>query len=321
MIVCAGESLIDFIPIADSHGRAAYRPAPGGSPYNTAIAIARLGVEVGFLGKISRDFFGDQLFGNLAENLVNTHRILRSDKGTTLAFVTRTGSGEARYAFFAEDAADRSLSTDEIPVFGDDVAALQFGSISLLADPTSETLVSLAERESRRRVVSFDPNIRTSLISDESSYRTRVNRAVAAATIAKVSDEDLEWITADSNLESGARSLLERGPSLVVVTRGAEGALAVSRGATVEVEAVDTAVEDTIGAGDSFHAALLAWLSHADRLSAQAIGVLNADMLGAMLRFATAVAARTCARAGADPPQLDEMPVAVRDFHPEGRDR
>tara|TARA_B100000614_G_scaffold119494_1_gene107118 strand:- start:27 stop:989 length:963 start_codon:yes stop_codon:yes gene_type:complete len=307
MIVHTGEALIDFIPVVDADDNAAYRPSPGGSPYNSAIAVARLDVPVAFLGKLSRDFFGDQLLARLAENGVGTDWIARTDAPSTLAFVKKTEAGEARYAFFADGAADRSLTATDVPSLKPEVQAIVFGSISLIADPVSATILDLVERESAHRVVSFDPNIRTVLVRDEDDYRRRVARGIAASTIVKVSDEDLAWIVGTADLESAARTLLTQGPRMVVVTAGGDGAFAVWGDSIARVPAVPTSVSDTIGAGDSFHAALLSWLHTNGLLDRETVGTLDARRVEAMLRCAATVAAHTCSRPGADPPTRSEL--------------
>ncbi|MEX2443716.1 MAG: carbohydrate kinase [Alkalispirochaeta sp.] len=307
MIVHTGEALIDFIPTTASDGSEAFRPSPGGCPYNSSIAAARLGVPAAFLGKLSRDFFGDQLFARLANNNVNTDMVLRSEDPSTLAFVKKNEAGEARYAFFADGAADRNFRPEDVPSLDDSVQAIVFGSISVIADPVGSTVLSIVEREANTRVVSFDPNIRDVLVSNAADYRSRVARAIAASSVVKVSDEDLEWITGSTDLEAGAHALREQGPLLVVVTAGSEGALAVFGGGIVRVDAVPTTVSDTIGAGDSFHAALLSWLYREKRLTQEGIRSLTNDQVRSMLRFAANVAARTCSRPGADPPYLSEL--------------
>lgn len=311
MIVHTGEALIDFIPVVDSDGSAAYRPSPGGSPYNSAIAAARLGAHVAFLGKLSTDFFGDQLFDRLATNGVDTGLVVRSPRPSTLAFVKKTETGDARYAFFADGAADRDLQPVDLPMDRDDIDAIAFGSISLIADPVSATILDLVERESKNRVISFDPNVRTVLVNDPADYRSRVARAIGASTILKISDEEVAWYLGDDDLEAGARRLLAEGPSLVVVTAGPDGAIAACGSVLSRVPAEPTSVSDTIGAGDSFHAALLVWLSRNGLLSQAAVTGLQERQLASMLRFAAAVAAKTCSRPGADPPQLSELHPAL----------
>lgn len=307
MIVYTGEALIDFIPVTDRDGHAAYRPSPGGSPYNSAIAAARLGAPVAFMARIATDFFGDQLVGRLADNGVDTSWIARSELPTTLAFVKKNERGEARYAFYADGAADRALSADDLSSMPENTEAIAFGSISLIADPVSASILDLVERERERCVVSFDPNVRPVLISDEADYRARLERGMAAAGILKVSDEDLAWIVGHDDLERAGRELLSRGPELVVITAGSDGAWAITSGEAVHAEAVETRVSDTIGAGDSFHAAMLVWLRHHGLLSRDGIRALTTDQAKRMLDFAAGVAAVTCSRPGADPPRMGEL--------------
>lgn len=308
MIVHTGEALIDFIPHGQPYGEPWYQPSPGGSPYNTAIACARLEVPNAFLGKVSNDFFGDQLVFNLKKNNVGTELIVRSDKPSTLAFVKKEDDGQPRYAFFSNGAAHVDLRADDLPTLPREALAIQFGSISLIPAPVSDTILALVEAE-RKRVVSFDPNVRKSLIADEADYRERIRRAVAASTIVKVSDEDMEWYSSSSDLAAGARGMIAAGASLVVLTEGEKGAHAFCGGRSVSVPAIPTTVSDTVGAGDSFHAALLAWLHHKNLLTREAIASLDDSQLTGLLGFAVGVAAKTCERAGADPPSLAEVPI------------
>lgn len=314
MIVHTGEALIDFIPVREATGKLAFQPVPGGSPYNTSVAAARLEVPNAFLGRISSDFFGDQLVSYLEDNGVRTDMITRDDALSTLAFVKRLDSGAARYAFFTKGSADRNFSPSDIPALHAEVAALQFGSISLIGDPAGDTIVSLVEREREDRVISFDPNIRESLIIDAPAYRSRIERAVAASTVVKVSDEDLAWMTGDSDIRSGAMELLKKGPLLVVVTEGDRGSSAFMPDLMARADAERTTVNDTVGAGDSFHAALLAWCYHSDVLKREKIAALQKSDLEVMLRFAGAVAAKTCSRAGANPPRLSEIQTRFRSW-------
>lgn len=314
MIVHTGEALIDFIPVRDAGGKTAFQPAPGGSPYNTSIAAARLEVPVEFFGKVSRDFFGDQLLDNLVSNNVGTQFLSRDDAPSTLAFVKKSATGEARYAFFANGAADRLIRKEDLPELPEEVMALQAGSISIIADPAGAAIVNLMEREATNRVVSFDPNIRESVVTDEKAYRARLDRAIGASTIVKVSDEDLRWLFGVDDPAEAAPRLLEKGPLLVVVTEGAQGSTAYIGDLQVAVPAERTSVADTIGAGDSFHAAILAWLYHSGMLRRDLIASIGSSDLEAMLRFAGAVAAKTCGRAGADPPRLSEVQTRFRSW-------
>lgn len=314
MIIHCGEALIDFLPSTDTGGRQLFGPRPGGSPYNTAIAVARLGVPSAFLGRVSTDFFGDQLVEGLRTNGVSTQFLARGPEPSTLAFVRRQSDGSARYAFFADGAADRSLNARNLPtVLSDSVAALQFGSISLLADPAASAILHLVEREGAQRVVSFDPNVREHLMADPDAGRRDALEHAALATIVKLSVEDLDWLLAGASDTGGdvaeaAQSLLTGRTKLVVVTLGDAGALAVFGNQVVEVSVHPTTVVDTIGAGDSFHGALLAYLYGARRLSLAGVDDLDTGTVREALSFAAKAAAITCGRAGADPPYRSELP-------------
>ncbi len=319
MILCCGEALIDFIPtVAAASTRGAnaaecYTPAVGGSPFNTAVAVARLGAPAGFLSRVSRDLFGDQIMEAMNRNSVATTYVARGEQPTTLAFVRRNEQGEARYAFFANGSADRSLSADDTPAdLPASVSCLAFGSISLLLEPGATTISQFVLREAGRRVLSFDPNIRANLISDRPAYMQRFLSLAAHATIVKVSDDDLQWLYPDLPLEEAARSLVQAGTALVVVTCGASGSLAFSSNLHVGVPAPVTKVADTVGAGDSFHGGLLAWLHDHDLLSLAAVSQLDKRQAKAALTFAAQVAAVTCSRPGADPAYRSELPAELQ---------
>ena len=309
MIVCIGESLIDFVPVSEPEGAGLphYHPVAGGCPFNCAIAAARLDGEVEFAGTISTDFFGDQIAARLEENRVGTTWTTRVDNPTTLAFVKKSPSGSARYAFYTISAADRALERSHLPDSFPDGALLQVGSISLIGDPEGSTILSIAEREAGARVVAFDPNVRDTLIADEADYRRRVDRALAAATVLKTSDEDLEWIFPGRSPDEAVRAAFDRGVRLVVLTRGAEGSTAYTADLTVHVPAREVEVSDTIGAGDSFLAALLVWMDEHEIRSAGAVAALSQAHLREVLEFASRVAAITCTRTGADPPRRGDL--------------
>ncbi|MDA3948013.1 MAG: carbohydrate kinase [Spirochaeta sp.] len=308
MIVHTGEALIDFFSTALTNGKLAFVPVPGGSPYSTAVATARLGVPSAFLGKISDDFFGDTLVSTLLTNGVDTRFVLRGPEPTTLAFVRSTRSRDVEYAFFANSAADRAFLPEEIPSLPPEVTAIQFGSISLIGDPVGTSVLELVRRERGRRVLSFDPNIRANLVEDETAYRRRLAEAVSLSTVIKISDEDLAWMSTGVSQEDAVTELLKAGVQLVVVTAGADGATAYTASEEVRVAARQVAVVDTVGAGDSFHGGILAWLHTAGRLDNNTIGKLSTAELAEMLAYAASVSAITCSRAGNDPPRADELP-------------
>ncbi len=306
MIVCAGESLIDFVPQA-AGALPLYQPVAGGSPFNCAIAAARLGADVAFLGAVSQDFFGDQIISRLTENRVRREMVTRVENPTTLAFVQKTADGAARYAFYTNGSADRSLTGEMVPQSLPDGALLQIGSISLIPDPESSALLRLAERECDAHLVALDPNIRTSLIANQDDYRRRLQRALASAAVLKSSDEDLHWIFPGADVTEAASRAMDAGVNLVVVTRGAQGSSVFTPAGRHDAPAAPTTVSDTIGAGDSFLAALLVWLDeHEMRRRDDLLRISEEEILD-MQAFASRVAAVTCSRVGADPPRRSEL--------------
>lgn len=314
MIVSIGESLIDFVPQQDGATGTAdnrlppYRPVAGGSPYNCAIAAARLSGRAGYIGSVSNDFFGDFIVDHLTANGVDTSLVTRVTEPTTLAFVKKSADGSARYAFYAQGSADRALGVEHLPPTLPEGALLQIGSISLIADPAAASIMHLVERETERRIIVLDPNVRPSVIDNERDYRARIERAIALVSVVKISDEDLAWLYPDLAAEAAIDRLLQMGPRLIVMTRGGEGTVAVHASGRLEVPAQKVTVVDTIGAGDSFMAALLVWLDEAGMRSAQDLERLTPDSLGRALQFATQVSAITCTRVGADPPRRSELP-------------
>jgi fructokinase len=301
MIVSCGEALIDFLP-----REGGYRPAAGGSPFNVAIAIARLGVPAGFFGGLSEDFFGDVLRKALTDSGVDLSFAASVPRPSTLAFVSLDG-GDARYAFFDEGSAGRMLTEADLPAFPKTVAALHFGSFSLAEEPCGSAFEALMQREQNDRVISLDPNIRKTLIRNRDGYLARLDRLVAMSDIVRLSEDDLAWIAPGASFAEFGRRWLERGAKIAILTRGANGAVAMIAGHTVSIAGVATRVVDTVGAGDTFTAATLARLAQSGLLTKHAIARLDHKQLGDVLAFASGAAAITVSRAGADPPWLREL--------------
>lgn len=308
MILCCGEALIDMIPMATISGRDGYVPHAGGAVFNTAIALGRLGLKPGMLSGLSTDLFGQQLQAALTESRVDTDTVILSDRPTTMAFVRLT-NGHATYTFYDENSAGRMITPADLPVLSDQVTALYFGGISLAVEPGAETYAALLAREGSTRAVMLDPNIRPGFIRDEARYRDRLARMLALSDIVKVSDDDLHWIFPGSEaLAEKAARLRLAGPSVIIVTRGGEGATAFfGAGEEVSVAAQKVTVVDTVGAGDTFNAGVLASLSQQGLLTKAAIADLSAGELEAALAFGAKVAAVTVSRAGANPPWAAEL--------------
>lgn len=306
MILCAGESLIDMVPEAGH-----YRPLAGGAVYNTAIALGRLGVPTGYFWPISRDSFGEQLLRPLAEANVDTAFCPRSDRLTTLAFVTLTG-GEARYSFYDEGSAGRMLAPEDLPQDNAGISALFIGGISLVPDPCGGSIETLVERLDPQVPVMLDPNIRPFFIQDAASYRARLERLFARADIVKLSGDDLDWLMPGATFAEAAASILAKGAKLVLQTGGEKGATAHWQGEPLNAPATRVEVADTIGAGDTFNAGVLAALHQAGALTRNGIAKLDADTLLAALILGTRAAAITVSRPGANPPwrqELDALPA------------
>lgn len=303
MILCAGESLIDMVP-----QDGAFRPLAGGSVYNTAIALGRLGEPVAYLWPISRDPFGEVLLRPLAEAGVNTDLCPRTDRLTTLALVTLIG-GEARYSFYDEGSAGRMLAPQDIPALPDQIEALFAGGISLVPDPCGAAIESLIARDGDRLPVMLDPNIRPFFIADADAYRARLSRLIARTDIVKLSGDDLEWLYPGVAADDAARRVLAQGPRLVLQTGGAAGARAHWAGDPVSASAIRTTVADTIGAGDTFNAGVLASLRRQGVLSKTGLAAITAAQIAAALTLGAQAAAITVSRPGANPPWAHEMPA------------
>ncbi|MDR2740839.1 MAG: carbohydrate kinase [Treponema sp.] len=316
MILACGEALIDMVPRTSPEGETLFLPCPGGSPYNTAIAIGRLGASVAFLGRLSTDFFGETLIDRLSQNKIHTGFIVRSQETSTLAFVKLEKGREPQYVFYTQGSADRSLTQADLPAsLPPEARCILFGSISLTMEPVASSIEALIRREGGRGkdapVISLDPNVRPFMIPDTAAYVKRFEGWAACSTIVKVSEADFDFIYPGLGLEKSLEKVLSMGPRLAVATLGPGGALALLKredGTTLRVTApvVKVPVVDTIGAGDAFHGAFLAWLELRGLMSRQAIGALAEGDLYNALFFANKAASLVCSRQGAEPPTLAE---------------
>jgi fructokinase len=306
MILSCGEALIDMLPRESGAGEPCFAPYPGGAVFNTAIALGRLGAPAGFLTGLSTDLFGEVLEAALSASQVDAGLSVRSTRPTTLAFV-KLMDGQASYAFYDENTAGRMLSPSDLPALPGDVAALFFGGISLVGEPCGAAYEALMLREASARVTMIDPNVRPSFITDEAAYRARIQRMIAAADIVKLSDEDLAWLYGAGDVIETARKVLAEGPKLVCITEGAKGAHGLTSAHEVFVAATPVAVADTVGAGDTFNAGVLAALHAAGVLGKAGLAALDAGQIKAALELGTRAAAITVSRAGANPPWAAEL--------------
>lgn len=307
MILNCGEALIDMLPRTTGAGERAFAPYPGGAVFNTAIALGRLGAPSGLLSGVSDDLFGRMLTDALAESGVDTAFLIRSSRPTSLAFVALK-DGQARYTFYDENSAGRMIGIADLPALTETVEALFLGGISLMVEPCGATYEALMAREAAAgRVMMLDPNIRPSFIRDEAGYRARIERMMALADVVKLSDEDLRWLFGGRGITAGVEAVLARGPQAVFVTEGASGAHAFTAAHSVFVPARRVEVADTVGAGDTFNAGILAALHGAGVLTKPGIASLSEDMLRAALTLGNRAAAVTVSRAGANPPWAEEL--------------
>ena len=299
-IVCLGDALIDF----KATGPLAFQGFVGGSPLNVAVTAARLGAASGFASQLSSDQFGQAIRRHLLENGVDERFVLESDAPSTLAFVGEVG-GEAVFDFLAQGSADASFDPRPRQRFPDEVAFVQFGSISLLQEPAASALTDTARAHRARATVVFDPNVRPALIIDRAAYEKRLREDwLEISHLVKVSAQDLRWLYPGANFAAVATDWLGRGPDAVIVTEGERGVTLYQReGAPLKVSAPQVRVVDTVGAGDTFTGALMVrLLERALRPGAHDEAAWR-DALG----FAAAAAALACTRAGANPPRRDEL--------------
>ncbi|MER7498021.1 carbohydrate kinase [Streptomyces pharetrae] len=300
MIVVAGEALIDLVPQGPG-ALASLRPALGGGPYNTAVALGRLGSPTAFCSRVSSDAFGEALLDGLRAAGVDVSGVQRGDEPTTLAVATIDTHGSAAYSFYVDGTADRLFAAPAALPAG--TRAVSFGTCSLVLEPGASAYEELMRAAAGQGVfTALDPNIRAGLIPDADAYRARFLKWLPSVTLLKLSEEDARW------LGGTPREWLAAGPSAVVITRGGDGLTVLTRdGAEYSVPGEKADVVDTIGAGDTVNAALLHGLAAQDALSPDALAGLDAGGWTRLLRFAARAAAITCSRAGAEPPYAHEL--------------
>ena len=306
MFMVCGEALFDVFATGRTPTGLGFDGRIGGSPFNVAMGLARLGQPVGFCGGIGCGFAGDRLMQALADEGIHSGAVARVNAPTTLSLIGLDAAGVPSYAFYGHGGADRQLRPEHLASVPT-AQAFHFGSYAMVVQPVGATQRRLVEREHGRSVISYDPNIRTNVEPDLAVWRETLQWMLPRTHLLKVSDEDLGLLFPGQPIEQFAADALAAGTPLVVVTRGAEGAVGFTARATVTLPPVPAAVVDTVGAGDTFQAALLTWLAESGRLSPAAIHTLDAAALQQALGFAARAAAITCARRGADLPRRAEL--------------
>lgn len=308
MFVVCGEALMDVFAESRSATGVTLDARMGGSPFNAAVGLARLGQPVGFFGPVSRDILGERLVQGLRDEGVNVSITPRTDAPTTLSLVGTDANGVPVYSFYGHGAADRQLTPDMLALLPSSMSGLHIGSYTTVVEPTASTLRMLVEREHTRTPISYDPNVRLNVEPDVERWREMLRWMLPRTHLLKISLEDLELLLPGTTVEQFAADALKQGVKLLVVTLGGDGARAFSGSAAARVPGVPVTVIDTVGAGDSFHAALVTWLLERKLLSHQAFGHLSSAQLQDALRFAAQAAAITCSRRGANPPRRSELP-------------
>jgi fructokinase len=313
VVAVAGEALVDLVP-APVGGY--FEIAPGGSPANVALGLARLGVPARLLARIADDMLGRRIREHLTHNGVQLDHAVHAQEQTSLAMVSLDADGSPAYDFRINGTADWQWTPAEVanalePGASGPVVALHSGSLALTTPPGDGVLRDLLVRASETVTISYDPNCRPMLMGRPEAVLEGVHSLLGVADVVKVSSEDLRWLVPGMTPEQVVDDWLSRGPRLVAVTLGAEGVLAgTSSGLQVRRPGVPVKVIDTVGAGDTFSAALLAGLHAAGLLGAQmreALGALDYSTLDETLHDAVLAAAICCSRRGADPPTRGDL--------------
>jgi fructokinase len=294
--VC-GEVLIDILPTG---------PVVGGGPANTAKALARLGYEVDFIDGISSDPYGVSARKELDRDVVGLSLALSSDKPTCTATVTLDAASSATYEFLIDGTATFDFNASWLP---DPErlkpSVLHIGSLVTIVEPASSVLYEWAIKCAEFAPVVFDPNVRSSVVSDRDKYVAAVEKWVEISSVVKLSDDDISWLYPDESADEVAKRWIAGGTSLVVVTRGAHGIIGYTEHGFEEVESAKVSVVDTVGAGDTVGAILV------EAIVKHSVDTLQGHLLNALLHRAAIAAGITVSRAGAQPPRLHELVEAL----------
>lgn len=308
MFVVCGEALFDVFAAGATPTGLTLDARIGGSPFNVALGLARLGQPVAFMGGVSRGFLGDRLMQAFADEGISTACLDLTEAPTTLSLVGLSTTGVPSYSFYGQGCADRLLGAAALDTLPESTRALHFGSYTMVVEPVAGMQRQLVEREHQRRVIAYDPNVRLNVEPDRAKWRETLSWMAQRSHLIKVSDEDLALLYPGTSPAELAQSWRSAGAMAVVVTRGGEGAWAWTPAGQLTVAPQPVQVIDTVGAGDTFQAAMLTALAERDALSPTALHALDATAWQAVLDFAARAAAITCGRRGADLPRRGEMP-------------
>lgn len=314
MIVVCGEALFDVFPERQTATGFDLSARIGGSPFNLAVGLARLGAGPSFFGGLSGDMFGRRLCDALAAEGVDFLAAPRPDAPSALVVVSVNDDGVPAYAFYGAGTAERMVTIADLARVPADARVIHVGSYCMVVEPVASSLRALVERQRGSSLIVYDPNVRLAIEPRVEVWRDTLEWMLEKIDVLKVSDEDIGYLYPGLSAQAFAARALEAGVALVVVTRGGQGAYAATRALPeMMVPAVPVEVVDTVGAGDTFQAALIAWLAREEMLTRSALEQIAPTQLRTALRFAGRAAAVTCSRRGADLPYLREVPLQEGD--------
>jgi fructokinase len=294
--VC-GEVLIDLIPRGDKKVAIV-----GGGPANTAKALALLGFDSYFIDGISTDAYGEKAKAELLYDGVNLKYAHFTDKPTCTADVTLDNAGVASYIFSIDGSATFDFAHDWLPdPLEIKPAVLQIGTLATIVQPAAGILHEWASKVAEVAPIVFDPNIRSSVLSDRDQYQAAVAKWTAISAVIKVSEDDLAWLYPDREQLDVAAQWLEEGAALVIITKGSYGLIGITAQGSVTVPGVKVEVADTVGAGDTVGAIVV------EAIVERGLASLQGDILKDVLTRAAKAASITCSRAGANPPTRAEI--------------
>ncbi len=311
MFIVCGEALIDIF-VDDAQSNVCHFPLNahvGGSPFNVAIGLARLGKPVSLLTGLSTDIFGKRLNEALKIEGVSQQLIVEKQLPTTVAFIQKDDEGIPEYLFLGEGAADRSLTLEDVDLSIEMPMGIHLGSYTIVTQPTADSLLSLVEKYAGLCLISLDPNVRAIVEPDMKIWQNRVEELIQFVDILKISDEDLNLMYPSIDPEEVVKKWLATGLKLAVLTKGGEGSTLYSSQGQVDIQTPQIDLVDTVGAGDTYQAALLD--SVGDLIGEFGLDNwfkdLSLEKLSEIGNYAAFAAAITCSRQGADLPSKQEV--------------
>lgn len=309
MFLVCGEALWDMFAVEGENGLM-FDARIGGSPFNVAVGLARLGQASALLTGLSTDRLGERLLRALEREGVESRYLVRTSRASTIGLIDVGPDGGPVYSFYGT--ADREVRESDLPELGPEVWGLHAGSFALVVEPVGGSLLTLFKREAGRRLITLDPNVRLNVEPDVGCWRGKIDAFAAHADLVKISEEDLDALYPGDDHEQVADRWRTSGAALVVVTRGSKGAEAFGSFGRIAVAGRGVSVVDTVGAGDTFQSALVAGLAERGLTRGADLRALDADEAARLLGFAVDAAAITCSRRGADLPSRAEVDAFER---------